>query len=48
MTENPEWIMFSCQDCVRKYPYLKKLITPAAESVIEKLCSHKVRKNDGY
>ena len=44
--ENPEWKKFSCQKCVKELPYLKKLITPAAEDIIKLLCKHKRSYND--
>jgi len=38
--ENPEWQKFSCQECVKELPYLKELITPAAEDIIKITCKH--------
>jgi hypothetical protein len=42
--ENPEWINLSCQECVTQYPYLKKLVTPFAEDIIELICEHKPKE----
>ena len=41
---NPDWINYSCQECVKQYPYLKTIITPFAEEIIDKLCIHKNKK----
>lgn len=38
--ENPEWHSFRCQKCVDDLPYLKKLITPAANDIIKMICKH--------
>lgn len=39
--ENPDWAKFSCQECVKEHPYLKRLITPFAEDIIKHMCRHK-------
>ncbi len=38
--ENPDWKKLSCQECVKKYPHLKYLITPFAEDIIKQICEH--------
>lgn len=39
--ENPEWVNFSCQECVKKFPIIKTYTTVFAEDIIDKICTHK-------